>query len=222
MPRRLRTVVAWNMKVGRGRAAIRDLRSLIRDHRPEVVLLQEAKNYVTAIRVAFPGWRVYGGPGRIDASNCVIMVRRSVRVSHHGRVKNHTPWKYLHNGRSVTHPGRVWRWVQAGGITFLSLHKATNALGLNKSAGLEEADNLIDWFGDHADPTFAAGDWNNQHDDRRPNGPVDIARHAQARIVASPQAGIDFAAVRGIAAVATRGDKYGSDHHATIYRLEKR
>src|SRR5690349_1219771 len=110
MTRRLRTLAVWNMKVGRGRTAIRGLRALIRDTDADAALLQEAKNYVPAIRLRFGlKWRVYGGVGWVESSNCVVMVRRSVRREKRGKVVNQRPWVYKHKGREVEHPGRVWR-----------------------------------------------------------------------------------------------------------------
>jgi endonuclease/exonuclease/phosphatase family metal-dependent hydrolase len=206
--------------VGRGRAATRGLRDLIRDTDADVVLLQEAKNYVTAIRAAFPGWRVYGGIGFRESSNCVVMVRRTVTVGKRGRVRNRTPWTYAHKGRSVVHPGRVWRWVEADGVTLMAVHRATNALSLNEKAGREEADNLIEWLESHP-RAIAAGDWNNRPVDNRPNGPAEIARHGHARLVVAPGADIDFAAVRGVEVTARLGDRYGSDHHSQTYTIEE-
>lgn len=223
MSRRLRTVAVWNMKVGRGRAAIRGLRALIRDTDADAVLLQEAKNYLLMIRLVFGVlWRIYGGMfPRTDSANCVVMVRRTIRRGRHGAVRNRTPWVYTGKGRRVTHPGRVWRWARADGVYLMSVHRSTNALSINKVAGREEADRVMEWFDDHAGPMLAAGDWNNAHDDPRSNAPADIAKHVKADVVVPGDSRIDFAIARDLDVATWRGSKYGSDHHAHIYRLRR-
>lgn len=222
MTRHLRTVAVANLKVGRGRAAIRGLAALVRDTDADAVLLQEAKNYLPAIRARFGAtWRVYGGPGFVEASNCAVMVRRSIRRGKRGAVRNRTPWYYRGKGRNVKHPGRVWRWARVDGVFLMSVHKATNALSLNKDAGREEADRLAEWFGDHAGPMIAAGDWNNTADDRRPNGPAEIARLAKAQVVVPPGARIDYALVRGVDVTAKSGKSYGSDHESFTTHIKR-
>lgn len=225
MARPLRTAVAWNCKVGRGRAAIRGLRDLIRDTDADAVLLQEAKNYVPAIRLRFGlKWRVYGGPGWVEASNCAVMVRRSVRRGRRSKVVNKTPWYFRNGGRWVQHPGRVWRGPRADGVRLLSVHKATNVLdrdGRNFDVGREEADNLADWFRRSGDPSIAAGDFNNQARDPRQGAPSDIAKRVRGEVVASSQYDIDLAIVRGLDVTVKRLGKYGSDHEAHVYRLRR-
>lgn len=226
--RRLDTVAVWNMKVGRGRAAIKGLRQLIRDHNPDTILLQEAMNYVPGLRLNFLNWRIYSGakPGHPSA-NCVVMVRKDLPRGRRprkgfGAVRNHTAWTFINSGRRIIHEGRVWRWVRVDGVHLMSVHRATNALGDNAEAGREEADNLIDWFDSHNGPMIAAGDWNNLWSDKRPNSPRDIAKHVKGELVVPAEARIDYALVRGIDVTAERGDKYGSDHHSHIYRLDRR
>lgn len=219
--RRLRTVLVWNMKVGRGRAAIRGLRNLIDRHDPEVLLLQEAKNYVRAIRLTFPGWRVYGGLGFRDSSNCVVMVRRSMKRGKHGTIRNGTPWTFMHDGKPVVHAGRVWRWVRVDGVALMSIHKATNALGDNKAAGEEEAFRLVEWFEDHGGPRGAFGDFNNTAADKRDHGPSDIADRADAEVLAADDEDIDLAVIAELEATVTQVEAEGSDHHAHRYTIKE-
>lgn len=222
MTRPVRKVAAWNMKVGRGKAAVDGLAALIDDHSPEVVLLQEAMNYVTRIRLRFGRhWRVYAGAPFMERGNCAVMVRRSVKRGGHGKVRNRLPWRYTGQGRDVKHPGRVWRWARADGIYFLSMHRATNALSLNKAAGSEEADNLEEWFGDHAGPMIAAGDWNNLHSDGRQEAPASIARRVKAHLIVPPEGRIDYALARDVKGRGERVGKYGSDHPAVVYTLDR-
>lgn len=221
--RDLEWVLVWNMKVGRGRRAIRGLRRLIKRSRAQVILLQEAKNYVPAIRVAFPGWRVFGGPGFVESSNCVVMVRRGLEVTHHGRVRNRASWVFTGKGRHVVHPGRVWRDVVAEGVALLCVHKATEVLdknGPNHDVGLEEANNLVEWLETY-DHAIAAGDINNQHDDTRPNGPVEIAHDSAAKVHVPPggENDPDFAWVRGLDVDLERLGDGGSDHHAWLIHI---
>lgn len=213
MARRLRTIGVHNLKVGRGRAAIRGLRALIRDTDPDALLLQEAKNYLPAIRAVFAlTWRIYGGPARKDAGNCVVMVRRSVKRGRSGRVRNRRVWYYRGKGRNVAHEGRVWPFVRADGVWLASIHKATEGLSYNKAAGGEEAENLVEWFDEHGGPMVAAGDFNNRAGDTRPNGPADVARRVKGEVVAVDENDIDLAIVRGVDAGVRRGKSYGSDH----------
>lgn len=222
MARRLRTIGVWNMKVGRGRAAIRGLRALIRDTDADAVLLQEAKNYLPAIRLVFAlTWRIYGGPALKDGGNCAVMVRRTIPRGKHGRVRNRTVWYYRGKGRNVAHEGRVWRYVRADGVWLASIHKATEALGYNAAAGREEADNLAEWFGDHDGPMLAAGDFNNRASDRRTDAPVDIAKRVRGEVLAVEENDIDIAIVRGLDVTVRRGKSYGSDHASRVYRLQR-
>lgn len=223
--RRVETVACWNMKVGRGAAALDGLAGLIADHQPDVILLQEGMNYVARLRLRFGRrWRVYSGaPGTVRA-NCPIMVRRSIprgriRGKGWGLVKNVTPWYYRGKDRNVKHEGRVWTWVRVDGIRFLSIHRATEALGHNAQAGREEADNIEEWFDNHDGPHLAAGDWNNLWSDKRTEAPAQIARRVKGQLVIPPDARIDYAITRDLDVTAVRDGKYGSDHHAVIYRL---
>lgn len=222
--RELRTVLGWNMKVGRGHAALKGLRDLIREHDPEAVLLQEAMNYVAALVLLFPRWRVYGGIPRTEGSNCVVMVRRTVprgrRKGHGwGVIRNRTPWYYRGKGRNVKHPGRVWRWVRVDGVLLLSGHRETEALGHNRAAGRETADALVEWTKDHDGPKLAHLDWNNRCTDRRPDGPVEIAKRSGGLLLV-PKGGEhrpDYALVVDGDWTARRVGREGSDHQCIRY-----
>lgn len=223
--RRLRTVLGWNMKVGRGRAAIAGVRAFIKEHDPEAFLLQEAMNYTAALKVTFPLWRVYGGIPFTEGSNCVIMVRRSVRRGRRkghgwGVIRNRVPWWFDHPDREpVKHPGRKWRWARADGVNLLSGHKATNALGFNRAAGREEADSLVEWTKEHDGEVLAHLDWNNLCTDKRPDGPVEIARRVGGMLLV-PKGGEtrpDYALVRDGEWTARRVGREGSDHQCIRY-----
>lgn len=221
-------VVAWNMKVGRGTAALDGLAGIIADHDPDVILLQEGMYYVDRIRRRFRGWRVYSGKANTTRANCPIMVRRNLRRGRlrdrgWGLIINERPWVYRKTGRpDVTHEGRTWTWVRVEGVRLLSMHRATNALSLNKAAGNEEADNLEDWFDSHAGPMFAAGDWNNLWSDKRRDSPAAIARAVKAELVIPAESRIDYGMASGLSVTGERGGKYGSDHHCHIYRLVRK
>lgn len=226
MPKRtLSTFAAWNMKVGRGAAALDGLAGLIADHDPDVILLQEAMHYAARIRLRFGRkWRLYSGTPGTDRANCPILVRRNlprgrIRGKGWGLIRNRTPWYYRGKDRHVKHPGRTWTWVRVDGIRFLSMHRETEALGYNAAAGRETADSVEEWFDSHAGPMVAVGDWNNLPRDPRGDAPRTIARNIGGQLVVPDGARIDYALVRDLDVTATRGGKYGSDHHAHVYRL---
>ncbi len=227
LPKRrpLRTVLGWNMKVGRGRAAIAGVHAFIKEHDPDALLLQEAMNYTAALKVTFPLWRVYGGIPFTEGSNCVVMVRRTVRRGRRkghgwGVIRNRIPWWFQKPGREpVRHPGRVWRWVRADGVLLLSGHRETEALGDNRAAGRETADSLVEWTKEHDGPKLAHLDWNNQCTDRRPDGPVAIAKRAGGMLLV-PKGGEhrpDYALVIDGDWTALRVGREGSDHHCIRY-----
>jgi hypothetical protein len=149
------------------------------------------------------------------------MVRRSFKRGKSGKVRNRTPWTYAHKGRTVVHPGRVWRWVRVEGVALMSIHKATNALGTNRAAGEEEAFRLVEWFEDHAGQLGAFGDANNQADDQRDDAPAHIAARAEAELVSESPDDIDLGIVRGMTGRWKRGKKYGSDHYSHTYEIEE-
>jgi endonuclease/exonuclease/phosphatase family metal-dependent hydrolase len=199
---------------------------IIADHDPDVILLQEAMDYVSRMRLRFRGWRVYSGRLTTVRANCPIMVRRRrargrIRGRGWGLVVNRRPWVYRGKGREVTHPGRVWTWARVEGIRFLSVHRATEALGHNERAGAEEADHLEYWFDSHDGPAFAAGDWNNLWSDKRRDSPAAIARTVKGELVVLAEARIDYALATGLTVTCERAGKYGSDHHAHVYRLTR-
>jgi endonuclease/exonuclease/phosphatase (EEP) superfamily protein YafD len=219
---KVRTVAAWNMKVGRGKAAIDGTAGLIADHDPDVLLLQEAMNYGVRLRLRFGSkWRIYAGVPMTEAANCAVMVRRTIPRGRRGAIRNRHPWFYRGKGREVKKSGRVWRWVRVDGIHLLTVHRATEALGFNHTAGREEADNLENWFASHPGPMLAAGDWNNSHEDARKDSPAQIARIVKGELIVPEGARIDYALARDLTATAKRGGKYGSDHHSHIYTLKE-
>lgn len=221
--RRHLRVVAWNMKVGRGRQALADLRRLVREQRPDALLLQEAMHYVRLIRVLFPGFRVYAPKGWPEAANCPVMVRRTVRRGirkRHGWtwVRNSERWTYAKYG--VEHPGRTWTAVRVLGVWLLSVHRAPGGLGRgNRLAGADEADALVDWFDEHAGPMFASGDVNHAAGRRGRDTSQHVARRAHAEVVGPP--GIDHGIARDLDVTWRLLEHYGSDHPAVLYLLRK-
>ncbi len=221
----MKRVSVWNMKVGRGKAAIDGLHELIEDQDPDAILLQEAMNYVKAIRREFGGeWRIYSGTPYTERANCPVMVRRHVphggeRGVDWGIVSCRRTWTYRGKGRFVTHKGRKWTWALAADVPLRSMHRATEALGFNDAAGDEEARKIRRWTRRNG-TSLIGGDWNNVHDDRRDNSPSDTATRVKGQLVVPEGARIDYALVKGLDDVkARRGKRYGSDHHSHYYDL---
>lgn len=216
-------VVVWNMKVGRGHRALADLRRLVRDQRPDALLLQEAMNYVRLIRVLFPAYRVYAPRGWSEAANCPVMVRRTVPRGHRKRrgwswVRCSERWTYAKY--NVVHPGRTWTAVRVAGVWLLSVHRAPRGLSkLNRHAGSEEAEQLVDWFDEHAGAMFAGGDMNHAAGRRGRDTSQHVARRMKGEVVGP--VGIDHGIARGLTATCRVLGDYGSDHDALLFTLRK-
>ncbi len=223
--RPLHRVEVWNMKVGRGQAAVDGLAELIEARDPDVVLLQEAMNYIRRLRKEFGHeWRIYSGLPFTSRANCPVMVRRDVphggkRGQDWGIVTVRATWVYRGRGRFVRHPGRSWTWAIADGVALMSMHRATEALGFNAKTGKREAERIKAWARRFSE-WLIGGDWNNHHTDPRQNGPRDIANDLDADLVVPDDARIDFAlSSEDLVEDTRRGARRGSDHHSHEYDL---
>lgn len=222
--RQLRKIATWNCRAGRpSRDVIRGLRRLIEDTDADVIALQEAQDYIQALRKAFPGWRVYAKHGWPESTNCVVMVRRRCpRGRHYGRgwgtVRVEAGWTYGPTGKR--HPGRTWTWVRVDGVPILSLHRVPGKSGDNGISYLEEAHELREWFDEHDGPMVAIGDANEGPRDTRPNTLLAVSRKVKGQLIFDrDEPGIDYALARDLTGRFDRLDTYGSDHRAGLLTL---
>ena len=223
--RRLRTAVGFNCHVGRSPAkVVTGLRRLIADTDADVIALQEARGYVTALKLAFPAWKVYAKSGWPDSDHCPVMVRRNLprgrRYGHGwGTVRIENGWTY----EGTPKPGRTWTWVKVDGTFVLSLHRVRGGHGGNSVSYLEEAHALREWFDDHDGPMVAIGDANEGPVDTRPNTMLQIARKVGGRLIFDrDDRGIDYALARGLTGHLERTDSYGSNHDAAVLRIKEK
>lgn len=225
MARELRVIATWNTHVGRDPIeVIIGLRRLIHDTRADVICLQEARGYVTALRLAFPTWRIYAKAGWPDSNHAPVMVRRSLRRGRHygtgwGTVRIEADWVYA----GTSKPGRTWTWVRVDGVYILSLHRIVSSRGDNGESYLEEAHALREWFDEHGGPMVAFGDCNEGPRDTRPNTMLAISRKVKGTLASDrDEPGIDYALVRDLTCTVERTDTYGSDHRAAILTVKEK
>jgi endonuclease/exonuclease/phosphatase family metal-dependent hydrolase len=219
--RKLRKIVTWNCRVGRGSKTVaKGLAQLIKDENPDVICLQEAMNYVTYLRLRFPLWRIYCNRSWDEADNCPVMVRRTLPRGHRRRqgwgwVRVQQGWVYRPN--NAEHPGRTWTWVMVAGVAIMSLHRVAGQTGENRKSLLEETDRLIDWLAKH-EKVVIIGDTNQSPRSSDPESLNAIAEDFDARLVFDKERpGIDYALVKGIEGGSyERTVSYGSDHDAGV------
>lgn len=244
--RRLRRIGTHNVRVGRGwRAVARGLREFIAAHDPDVIALQEARNYVLALRIAFATrWRIYAPPTTAgpEARDCPVMVRRDLprarrrRRGGWGWVQNRIGWRGPKHG--WLHPGRTWTWVTVDGVAILSLHRVwtpprpTRGRGPNAPAYAEEAAALREWLDKHR-RAVVIGDANGSTTDPHPASMRATARATGAQLVDDhDDPGIDYAAVKGLDGKLRRLRRFGStpdvpgdrepDHRAALLTIRRR
>lgn len=223
--RRLRVIASWNAHVGRSPlAVVAAVRCLIRDTNADVVCLQEARGYVTALRLAFPRWRVYARAGWRDATHNPVMVRRALRRGRYygrgwGTVRNRIGWEYRGNPK----PGRTWTWVRVDGVRILSLHRLAGiAHKANMASYAREAELLREWFDERGGAALVIGDANAGPTHPHRDGLMRLAREVGAVVIADPdEPGIDYAVAHHVRGHLERTNHYGSDHRAAVLTLKE-
>lgn len=217
-------VVSWNCKVGRHpQSVVAGLRGIIRDHDPEVVVLQEADEYVPAIRKAFnKHWYVYARNIGREGRQCPVMVRKAghrrkyIKDGGWGTVHPKTRWEGPHG---QPHEGRTWTWVYVSGAVVLSLHRCTGGRAKNKDAYLEEAKELIRFFARHAGRQILVfGDTNTEFGVVYGGSMQQVANIVHGLLTGDRPPGVDYMLSKGARGTVNRRKEYGSDHRAAVAR----
>jgi endonuclease/exonuclease/phosphatase family metal-dependent hydrolase len=221
------TIISYNAQVNRDiGAVVKSLRMMLRDHpHTDVVVLQEAQQYVDFLRKAFVGnWWIYGRKGRAEGLMNPVMVRKAINFPKRkwgpgwGTIANTTDWIGPKHG--LKHEGRTWTWVLVGDVYVLSLHRATDGAGQNRKAYLEEAGRLTQFFEKRQGKDIIVfGDTNTGIGADHPGSMQRIREKVHGRLIADEPAGVDYAlTTRSITASVERTKTYGSDHKAAVMR----
>lgn len=210
-------VVSWNCKVGRNTSTVvGNLQDLVRDLDPDVILLQEAKGYVSAIRDAFKkSWQIFADSdaGKDDP----VMVREGISVSDWGTRKYTTHWVGPQGGDQK---GRTWTYAVIDGTEYLSLHRCWGGTkDSNAKAYADEASLLVKAYGSSGRPFVVFGDTNTSPSASYPNSMKDIAKRTGGKLI-TPGGGIDYAVVRGVTGTMGSKKPYGSDHDAVLFVIK--
>jgi hypothetical protein len=226
------TIVSYNTKVGRAeQEVVASIRDILDDNpKTDVLVLQEAEGYVSALRRAFTGpnkgWYVYAQKGWSESRMNPVMVRKDPGYPKRDYEKgwdvlrNRTHWIGPVHGND--HPGRTWTWVLVGGLYVLSLHRATDGNGKNKRAYWEEAQRLEAFFergnGDRDIVVF--GDTNTGLGATHDGSMRQIRHEVGGKLIADlDEPGIDYALTsRSVSGTVVRTRYYGSDHKAAVMR----
>lgn len=217
-----RRIITWNTKVGRRPARVlRMLRKIVKQHRPHVIVLQEAAGYVDALH-DLPGYDVFTPRGTGEARGNVILVAADIPTERLPSIRCHFPWTGPKAG--MRHPGRVFPVAEPGGWTIANVHRTRPGWSHNGAAFAEEHDRLLDL--EHTTgPLVIVGDQNigtRTGSDRARNTPWALAQKLDAGIVTTTPGHIDYAIVRGVDGFAEELGKFGSDHNAVLFTLTAR
>lgn len=210
-------VVSWNCKVGRNaNTVVGNLRDLIQDLDPDVILLQEAKGYVSAFRDAFgDGWQIYADADK--GKDDPVMAREKIKVDTWGVRKYTTHWVGPQGGDQK---GRTWTFIQTGGVEYLSLHRCWGGTkDSNAKAYADEASLLVKAYGASGRPFVVFGDTNTSPSATYPNSMKDLAKRTGGKLI-TPGGGIDYALVRGVTGSMGSKKAYGSDHDAVLFVIK--
>lgn len=231
-------VATYNVKEGRGdSAAVGAVRNLLddlqdSDERPDVVVLNEAGNYLDAIRRHFGSeYRVLAKRNRPESASTMMLVRRSVKVVRWRQLVNKLGWWGPFNG--LRHAGRTWPLVFLKGWVGLGMHMVpggprggTNKVlrGRNRSAWLENVRTMASVMarplGKLRRGRWVVGDQNQSADDQHADGLVAWAK-TNGYDIERAGGGVDWALVKYAEAKGRALPSYGSDHRARVYHLRR-
>lgn len=215
-------VTSWNCKVGRNPSSVCDsIENLIENTNPDVICLQEAKQYTDALHNRFDSdWYVYAKKGWEESTANPVLVHRSQgnRKGYGegwGTLRYKTRWVGPQGG---AHDGRTWTWALVNGLYVMSLHRCTDGDGRNSDAFADEARILEDWIDDCDSSVLVIGDHNCGHKATYYGASKTIAQAVDGMIVAdAEEPGIDYAIKRGLKGDVHRGKSYGSDHECVKF-----
>lgn len=213
-------VIAWNVYVGHAPGhVVAVLVNLVRDHRPDVIVLQEARRLHGRVHLA--GYRIHQQQPRArrkghqpGAGNIAILVRDGVKVSRLQIMWMRLAWRGPKRG--LPQDPRAYLWLR---VTKQRLTWKVGGFHFPFGAARAESIKAVkDWFRKtfRGRPTVAVGDWNMSGADTSKA----IARPVGARTLGSR---IDHAIYRNCEPVKLRSlGKHGSDHPVMLYIFRAR
>lgn len=143
----LMTALLWNVWVGqRPRRVLRTLRSLIRKHHPDVIVLNEAYR-CGEVLAKVRGFDVQQGPNVGEGADVGVLVAARHRVAHSRVLRMRERW--LVASHNKIHAGREFRAVRAHlasrrALRVLGIHFATDNAH-NEDARRESEDRVVRW-----------------------------------------------------------------------------
>lgn len=153
------------------------LLALIREHEPDVVVIEQAYNARAFLR-GIGGYRLRQYRGT-EAKGIAVLVKHGVRIEGRRPLQMRLSWNGPASKGGRRHPPRTYPSLRLtkGGVTFrvLGIHFPTFN---NPAAQAESAEAVEEWF-NHSDlPAIAAGDWNREAHQLEP-----IARGCSAEVL---------------------------------------
>lgn len=140
-------VLLWNVWVGqKPRRVLRSLRRLIRAHRPDVIVLNEAYRCGAVLR-RIHGFEVHQGPNVGEGADVAVLVADPHRTIRSHAMRMRKTWTVVSKGRAKA--PREYRAVRVrleGGpvLRVLGVHGPTDH-PVNEAAAAESEDRIIRW-----------------------------------------------------------------------------
>lgn len=210
-------VAAWNGKEGRGSAFGRDVRELVKTHRPDVIALLEARGRAPRRSIRATTKILYRRPvtGRLpraEWSSSSLLTAKRIRTRRRGMIRVRAVW-YGPKGTRRAGRGFPWQVVELDGrrATIVAVHMPWNATR-NPRAWRASWDELERFAKQRPGPILLVGDWNVGAGKELPQG---FARRIGATVIRTG-APIDYAIARGLKVAGKTGSSYGSDHPSIV------
>lgn len=220
-------LVSWNTKVGRKHDVVaRELRQIIKRHRPDVIALQEVSGYASMLRREFrKDWRVIvQTTGHAERRSNALLVRKRLRVYWTSLLSTAVRWRGPIRG--LMHTGRTFPVVDVkGGWRICCVHRVPAGLhSTNKARHNEWARENVALLKlakrrkSRKRALVLVGDWNAGAGDDAWSSPARLAKRINARVVRTG-ASVDYAIVTGCTGNGSTAGRYGSDHPVTVFSL---
>lgn len=210
----------WNVEVGRDPDVVAaQVLRLTSQHRPHVVMLQEAKGYTKALRRGVPGYRLHAARGSAESANCTTLVRRDVPSKRVRALRLRHHWTgpkagALHEGRTFLSVDLAKKWRE------VNVHRTRKDWGDGR-AFVEEYD-ALKRLADRTNHRVLSigGDQNTgtrPGPDQGPHTPAALARAIGADIATPSPGRVDYGLIRGARVVGVRTlRRPGGDHDPVL------